>query len=908
MIEHLNTIARLWWDWSAAMFWQVGLLIVLIAALDRLVRRWAWPQLRYALWSLILIKLILPPSLSLPSGIVPGLQPVVKQAFERLNSEEPAAGKSSILLSLNEEMLRIPPTGRMATTPFASSSGGIVKAEGLGDGLRGESVPSSLPVRESGAKLASLQADRHQAPLGDATWIRALMQVAWQAYAMIIWLTGTIVLGLWLILRLHSLAGRQAYQAAAASLPQSFYNQLAGCAKRLGLRRVPRVVVTRRLASPAVFGVLRPVLLMPKGYLSKLSRRDTEHMLLHELAHIKRGDLMTHGLYMLLQILYWYNPLLWLVRRQMHHLRELSCDATVAELLRERTPAYRQTLLETARRLLTSSVEPGLGLLGLFEDSNRLLVRLNWLTKPTWRYRTMKRVTVATIAALMLTCVLPMAQAQEAASNEPASAAERENSQQSQDQLSQDIASLQARLEQLMAQQQQLQEQLRALGEKRDQVAAKEKAKHSDPSVMVKEKAPRGADVMVMPHEAPAQVDGDQPGTREEIARAHAEQAARAQAAVRKARQEAERAVAEARRRAAEGRRAQAEAQRRPWAEQMQQWQKDMERWQQQMQEWAHAQAQRSMRAADPMYDEEPPAPATVPPMPPVPEAPAPMDTPDPLEKNMAVEVRTVHTPEVSVHVPEIHVPHIAPPHIEMPAIEPPVPPAVPEHDANLEKAVRHIGFGPIPGDRFLEVVNHVGSITVRSGDKAEYVVRAIVTARAETKERADAIAGQLAMMTDTGPQADGWERIIVSKPEGLKNREGCVVTIELTAPRNARLKLRQDVGDIHLAGLQGSVEAFDRVGSIRAVGVSGQVALNVEVGDIDFAAPKDLSAKVQARANLGDIKSDLPLEFAQARGPSMGDSASGTIGRGDDNVSLNTRIGSIRIRTQASESEQGAF
>jgi hypothetical protein len=134
-------------------------------------------------------------------------------------------------------------------------------------------------------------------------------------------------------------------------------------------------------------------------------------MLLHELAHIKRGDLVMHSLYMLLQIVYWYNPLLWLVRRHMHHLRELSCDGTVAELLRERTPAYRQTLLETARRMLTTSVEPGLGLLGLFEDSNHLLVRLNWLTKPTWRYSTMKRAIVATIALLMFACVLPMAQA-----------------------------------------------------------------------------------------------------------------------------------------------------------------------------------------------------------------------------------------------------------------------------------------------------------------------------------------------------------------------------------------------------------------------------------------------------------------------------------------------------------------
>jgi len=136
-------------------------------------------------------------------------------------------------------------------------------------------------------------------------------------------------------------------------------------------------------------------------------------MLLHELAHIKRGDLWMHNFYMLLQVLYWYNPLLWLVRSQMHHLRELCCDATVARLLRARISEYRQTLIDVARRYLTKPTEPGLGLLGLFEDSNRLLVRLNWLKKETWRYQKMKKLTVITTIVLMLAFVLPMAQAQD---------------------------------------------------------------------------------------------------------------------------------------------------------------------------------------------------------------------------------------------------------------------------------------------------------------------------------------------------------------------------------------------------------------------------------------------------------------------------------------------------------------
>ena len=149
-----------------------------------------------------------------------------------------------------------------------------------------------------------------------------------------------------------------------------------------------------------------------------MSRKDTEHVLLHELAHIKRGDPIVNCIYLILQIAYWFNPLLWLVRRQLIHLRELCCDATVACVLKLKTNEYRQTLIDIAQQFLTKSVEHGLGLLGLFEDTNRLLIRLKWLEKKTWRYQKMKNLTIITVITLMFVFVLPMAKAQEQSSSE----------------------------------------------------------------------------------------------------------------------------------------------------------------------------------------------------------------------------------------------------------------------------------------------------------------------------------------------------------------------------------------------------------------------------------------------------------------------------------------------------------
>ncbi len=910
MVEPLNAIARLWWDWSVAMFWQVGLLILLIAAIDRLIRRWAWPQLRYALWSLILVKLLLPPSLSLPSGIIPGLEPVVKQALARLESERSPAAESSVLFSLNEDML----SGSVPAR--ASRSTGILPVSSMG-------VSPMIPDHGQDAR-ATHGRDAHATGFDDATRAGVFAQVAWQVHAMTASLVGTLILGIWLFFRLHSLVGRNAQIAAAASLPQSFYNQLAGCARRLELRCIPRVVVTRRLATPAVFGVFRPVLLMPRGYLSRLSRRDTEHMLLHELAHIKRGDLAAHSVYMLLQIVYWYNPLLWLVRRQMHHLRELSCDATVAELLREQTTAYRQTLLETARRLLTSSVEPGLGLLGLFEDSNRLLVRLDWLTKPTWRHRTMKRVTVTVIAALMLACVLPMARAQEAASNEqsPDVVKHEEPS-------SQDIAALRAQLEQLMAQQQQLQEQLRALMEKRGETRVKDMPSRARPVVVTtpsEKKTDGDRKITVVPWQDKEPSDAELRELREaekKAVQAYQEQA-RAMLEMKRAQLEAEKAQLEAGKAAIEGERAKAEAKRQKewakdqqkWAEQMEQWRagveewqngEEMRRWKQEGERWGQELARRYGQASEGSAHDLPadgPGPMpTMPPMPPMPAMPAAPPAPAaPLNVRVAPVAQEPHP-----------VPQVPTPVVEA------APPATPTTPAKPHKPGQTVSCGDFivksfPAGTVLDVENNVGSMVIEGTEGRDCSVTATADIKGVDREEAERIAEKILVQVTP---SDGRVRVRLQMPEGMNEGQDKQISIALhiAVPADAKVQVAQKVGDVRLSSLLGDVKAVVEVGSIKTRDLQGDVALRTNVGDIHFATSKDLSAKVRAQTQVGSISSNLDLETTTAAVMRSGDArnalgshATGTLGDGQNRIELTTNVGSIRIQREPTPPRHEVF
>jgi len=365
-MSQLHRIAELWWGWMEPMFLQVSLLILLVWVIDLVIRKWAWPQVRYALWLLVLLKLLIPPTWYLPSGIVPV---VSQQVMSRLETGQ-----------VSEQVEQDRPGGSEAAGGPETQAGAILS--GGETGVDPRVGPGPAPARPG---------------------------TPWQAYAFVAWILGMAGFVSFLALRLTRLRRWHREQEQRQTLPPWFHELLVQTAERLGLGRLPAIVFSDQVVTPAVYGIFGPVMVLPNDYLESLSAEEAEHVLLHELAHLKRGDLWLHGLCLMLQIVYWFNPLLLLARKQIQHVREICCDLTVAGLLREKTGRYRQTLLNTARELLTESVEPGLGLLGVVEEPFRLVARLRWLERQTWRHRKRVIATAVLVAGVLIPCVLPMA-------------------------------------------------------------------------------------------------------------------------------------------------------------------------------------------------------------------------------------------------------------------------------------------------------------------------------------------------------------------------------------------------------------------------------------------------------------------------------------------------------------------
>lgn len=359
-MSSLNQLAEMWWRWMGEMLWQSSLLILILSGIDFLLKKWIWPQVRYTLWLLVLLKLIIPPTFALDTSIISRVQPrITEQMNQYINTDFFQTGS-------NEEMSH------------------------------------SYKIQHESQDISSSQ--ELNSPIGHSK----NRMFSFMSIFFLIWIGGIFILFAILFGKMMRLR-RWHDQQDEHSIPEWFHQLLFETSQKLGLNHLPAIVFHNKAKTPAVYGLFRPVMLLPANYFDNLTHEQAQHVLLHELAHLKRGDLWLHGLCLFLQIFYWFNPFLIWVRRQMKHVREICCDLTVAQILKEKTKAYRITLLNTARELLTERVEPGLGLLGVFEEPFRLVSRLRWLEKETWHFHVLKIVLSVVTFVFIAFLLLPMA-------------------------------------------------------------------------------------------------------------------------------------------------------------------------------------------------------------------------------------------------------------------------------------------------------------------------------------------------------------------------------------------------------------------------------------------------------------------------------------------------------------------
>jgi hypothetical protein len=204
--------------------------------------------------------------------------------------------------------------------------------------------------------------------------------------------------------------------------PPEVLAQAEGLARKMGLARCPRVALVPGPVPPMVWMVVgRPAVFLPADLIGRLEAPERASLLAHELAHLRRRDHWVRWLELVAQGLYWWYPVVWFARRQLHVHEEECCDAWVVGEVPPRS--YAVAILRTIDFLAEPAALPAMASgLGRVAALKRRLTRILCGGAP-------KRLGVAGRLALLALALgvlplLPTATPTEAAAPEPEPAPE----------------------------------------------------------------------------------------------------------------------------------------------------------------------------------------------------------------------------------------------------------------------------------------------------------------------------------------------------------------------------------------------------------------------------------------------------------------------------------------------------
>ncbi len=133
-----------------------------------------------------------------------------------------------------------------------------------------------------------------------------------------------------------------------AAMPLNRSDFVSLCAGLADMRYQGDIYMSDACQVPVLFGLLHPKIIVPVSA-ARMSDEDLKHVVLHELAHRKRGDMGVKTLWSLLLFISWFNPVLWLADRLFARDMERACDETVLRILGpESKKAYALSLLKAA--------------------------------------------------------------------------------------------------------------------------------------------------------------------------------------------------------------------------------------------------------------------------------------------------------------------------------------------------------------------------------------------------------------------------------------------------------------------------------------------------------------------------------------------------------------------------------
>lgn len=289
-----------------------SLLFALMLPVRALLAKRISAVLQYALWAVVVVKLII------PFGLESTLSPLA--LFKHPDT--------AVIAQTDDGMVATVPDGMNA-----QSMAGMAQTE-TSSGLQSQTGNAQAQTQQGESGAYDGQTGATAQPMG------------WAAWALIAWAIGTLVVGAAQCACTVNL--RRCARHAKLSVPDRVTKIYEGCKRELGIERRIGLIVQSTLRVPVITGAVKPILVLPEDVTTQTDAQ-IRHICIHELMHFRRGDLVVIALMGALRAVYWFNPLVWLCFQLIRKDMETACDSRVLRHIGtgERT-AYIGTVLQFA--------------------------------------------------------------------------------------------------------------------------------------------------------------------------------------------------------------------------------------------------------------------------------------------------------------------------------------------------------------------------------------------------------------------------------------------------------------------------------------------------------------------------------------------------------------------------------
>ena len=165
-------------------------------------------------------------------------------------------------------------------------------------------------------------------------------------YALLfLWLACAIIFGMYILFK--NIKFWNTIKKEPLLKEKKVLNLLEECKNRMKSHTPLKITITDKVKSPALFGYIRPRLLLPVGVLEKLDDAELSYIFMHELGHLKHHDIGVSWIITFLQVFQWFNPFVWLAFYQMRIDQESACDASVLSRIKHnQTIDYASTIID----------------------------------------------------------------------------------------------------------------------------------------------------------------------------------------------------------------------------------------------------------------------------------------------------------------------------------------------------------------------------------------------------------------------------------------------------------------------------------------------------------------------------------------------------------------------------------